>query len=246
MPQLNGFVVLHRSLLNWGWHSDPATGWLFVNLILLASHAPTEWRGIKLDRGQLITGRKSLADQTGLSERQIRTALERLKSTGEVTIKTTNKYSLVTLVNYRKFQDIHDASTSTSTSTSTSSRPAADHIVTKKQYEQIEQDIMEVADAPPAKKKRFTPPTADEVKAYCAEIGSGINAEYFVDYYTANGWKAGKNPMRDWRATVRNWAKREGSFQSVPQPSAVKKDFHPVPTQAEYLEGLDPSGFGWA
>lgn len=136
MPQLNGFVVLHRSLLNWGWHSDPATGWLFVNLILLASHAPTEWRGIKLDRGQLITGRKSLADQTGLSERQIRTALERLKSTGEVTIKTTNKYSLITLVNYRKFQDIPGASTSISTSTSTNNRPATDHIVTNRQYKQ--------------------------------------------------------------------------------------------------------------
>lgn len=136
MPQLNGFVVLHRSILNWGWHSDPATGWLFINLILLASHAPTEWKGIRLDRGQLITGRKSLADQTGLSERQIRTALEHLKSTGEVTIKPTNKYSLITLVNYRKFQDIPDASTSTSTSISTNSRPATDHIVTNKQYKQ--------------------------------------------------------------------------------------------------------------
>lgn len=134
MPQLNGFVVLHRSLLKWGWHSDPATGWLFINLILLASHAPTEWKGIKLDRGQLITGRKSLSEQTGLSERQIRTALEHLKSTGEVTIKPTNKYSLITLVNYRKFQDIPDASTSTSTRTSTNNRPATDHIVTKKQY----------------------------------------------------------------------------------------------------------------
>lgn len=246
MAQLNGFVVLHRSLLKWGWHSDPATGWLFINLILLASHTPTEWRGIKLDRGQLITGRKSLSEQTGLSERQIRTALEHLKTTGEVTIKPTNKYSLITLVNYRKFQDIHDASTSTSTSTSTSNRPATDHIVTKKPYEQIEQDIMEVADAPPAKKKRFTPPTVDEVKAYCAEIGSSINAEYFIDYYEATGWKVGRNPMRDWRATVRNWTKREGGFQAASKASAVQKGFRPVPTQEEYLEGVDPSGFGWA
>lgn len=136
MAQLNGFVVLHRSILNWGWHSDPATGWLFINLILLASHAPTEWKGIRLDRGQLITGRKSLADQTGLSEQSIRTALNHLKSTGEITIKATNKYSLITLVNYRKFQDIPSASTSTSTSTSTSSQPAANHIGTMKQDKQ--------------------------------------------------------------------------------------------------------------
>ena len=130
MAQLNGFVVLHRSLLKWGWHSDPATGWLFVNLILLASHAPTEWKGIRLERGQLITGRKSLSEQTGLSEQSIRTALNHLKSTGEITIKATNKYSLITLLNYRKFQDIP----STSTSTSTSNQPAANHIGTNKQY----------------------------------------------------------------------------------------------------------------
>ena len=201
MPHLNGFVVLHRSLLNWGWHSDPATGWLFVNLILLASYAPSEWKGIPLDRGQLITGRKALAKQTGLSERQIRTALEHLKSTGEVTIKATNKYSLITIVNYRKFQDIP----SEATSTSTNNRPATDHIVTKKQNKQ---DIEVVADAPPAKKKRFTPPTVDEVAAYCKERQNGIDPQAFVDHYAASGWMRGKTPIRDWKACVRTWEQK--------------------------------------
>ena len=58
--------------------------------------------------------------------------------------------------------------------------------------------------------KKFVPPTVDEVAAYCAENGYGtINPEAFVDYYEANGWKVGTQAMKDWRATVRNWARRD-------------------------------------
>jgi len=56
---------------------------------------------------------------------------------------------------------------------------------------------------------RFKAPTVQEVRAYCAESGNGINAENFVDYYAANGWRVGKSPMRDWKAAVRCWARRD-------------------------------------
>ena len=53
--------------------------------------------------------------------------------------------------------------------------------------------------------KRFTAPTIEEVKEYCSERKNGVDAERFVNYYTANGWKVGKNPMKDWKAAVRTW-----------------------------------------
>ncbi len=55
----------------------------------------------------------------------------------------------------------------------------------------------------------FTPPSVEEVKAYCQERGNKVDAERFVDYYTANGWKVGKNSMKDWKAAVRNWEKQD-------------------------------------
>ena len=55
------------------------------------------------------------------------------------------------------------------------------------------------------KPHRFTPPTLAEVRDYCLERGNTVDAERFVNYYTANGWKVGKNPMKDWRAAVRTW-----------------------------------------
>lgn len=53
--------------------------------------------------------------------------------------------------------------------------------------------------------KRFKAPTLDEVLNYCKERKNGVNAQRFIDYYTANGWKVGRNPMKDWKAAVRTW-----------------------------------------
>ena len=56
---------------------------------------------------------------------------------------------------------------------------------------------------------RFTPPTVEDVKAYCEERNNGVDAQRFVDYYTANGWKVGRSAMKDWQAAVRNWKRRD-------------------------------------
>lgn len=58
-------------------------------------------------------------------------------------------------------------------------------------------------------RKRFVPPTREEVQAYCAERGNNVNADKFVDYYTSKGWVVGKVPMKDWKAAVRGWEQRD-------------------------------------
>ncbi len=74
------------------------------------------------------------------------------------------------------------------------------------------------ADKPPTR-PRFSPPTVEEVRAYCAEKGYAVDPDRFVDYYTSNGWKVGKNPMKDWRAAVRNWnGKEHQNGQTEPKP----------------------------
>lgn len=57
---------------------------------------------------------------------------------------------------------------------------------------------------------RFTPPTVGEVAGYCMERGNGVDAERFVDFYSSKGWKVGSQPMKDWKAAVRTWEKRDG------------------------------------
>lgn len=56
---------------------------------------------------------------------------------------------------------------------------------------------------------RFVPPSVEEVAAYCRERGNNVDAQQFVDFYSSKGWKVGKEPMKDWKACVRTWEKRE-------------------------------------
>lgn len=70
-----------------------------------------------------------------------------------------------------------------------------------------------------ARATRFTPPTVDDVQAYCSEQHFAVDAQRFVDYYTANGWMVGKNRMKDWRASLRTWASRD----KQPYPAADSK-----------------------
>lgn len=73
-------------------------------------------------------------------------------------------------------------------------------------------------ESPKGEKKtasRFSAPTVDEVRAYAQEKGYNIDPEHFVDYYTSNGWRVGRNPMKDWRATVRTWASRDRAHTPV-------------------------------
>lgn len=65
-----------------------------------------------------------------------------------------------------------------------------------------------------AKAKRFTKPTIEDIKEYCIERNNFVDAEKFFDYYSSNGWKVGKNPMKDWKASVRTWEKNSTSEQT--------------------------------
>jgi ABC-type antimicrobial peptide transport system permease subunit len=99
-----GHIRIYRKIIDWEWYSDNPTRSLFLHLIFKANWKEKNWKGITIERGQILTGRKILALELNLSEMQIRTALNNLKSTSEITIKVTNKYSLITVNNYFKFQ----------------------------------------------------------------------------------------------------------------------------------------------
>lgn len=74
------------------------------------------------------------------------------------------------------------------------------------------------------KEKRFAPPTLENVSEYCREMGyTNVDAERFIDFYTSNGWMVGKNRMKDWKAAVRNWDRREKNPQRQDGAAEVAK-----------------------
>lgn len=99
-----GFILLHRKILEWEWYEDVNTSRLFIHLLLTANHKDKKWQGVDIKRGQKVTSLRHLADETGISVMQVRVALDRLKLTHEITHQTTSKYSVITINNYDEYQ----------------------------------------------------------------------------------------------------------------------------------------------
>ena len=90
--------------------------------------------------------------------------------------------------------------------------------------EEQEQEQEQEPKAKKGKAKRFTKPTLAQIQAYCIERNNNVDAERFYDYYEANGWKVGKNPMKDWKASVRTWERNgysSNAQERAPKPSAT-------------------------
>ncbi len=100
----NGWIKLHRKLMDWEWYNNSQMVHLFIHLMMKANHKPMKWRGVLIRRGQILTGRESLSRDTGISIQKIRTCLKRLEATNELTIKLTSRYSLITILNYKEYQ----------------------------------------------------------------------------------------------------------------------------------------------
>ena len=161
-----GYIKLYRSMTNWEWYSDVNTKAVFLHLLLNANLEETRYMNHVIPKGGLVIGRKRLAADLGISERSVRTALKHLKMTNEVTIETTNRFSIVTIVNWGKYQTNFKRATNKTTNDLTNNRPTSDQQVTtekeykNKEYKNIKEEI-DKEDSPSAI------PTMDEVQDLC-------------------------------------------------------------------------------
>ena len=101
---MEGWIKLYRKFSEWEWFNISEMVHLFIYLLLNANHEPGKWRGIEIKRGQILTGLNSLNEKTGISIRTLRTCLDRLENTKEIDRQTTNKYSIITIINYECYQ----------------------------------------------------------------------------------------------------------------------------------------------
>lgn len=100
----NGYIKLHRSLPIWRWYKDGNVLRLWIHLLLSANYEPCSFADRMIERGELSTSLKSLSDQTGLSIKEVRTALSKLKRTGEITVWSNRHYTVITIVGYNEYQ----------------------------------------------------------------------------------------------------------------------------------------------
>ena len=105
---MSGFVKIFRSLKEWEWYDDHNATRLLVHLLLSVNYEDKKWKGIDIPKGSMVLSWGTLSDETGLTVKQCRTAMSKLESSKEVARKVTNKYQLVSLVKWEKFQIIQE------------------------------------------------------------------------------------------------------------------------------------------
>lgn len=109
MNKSGGFITLHRQILDWEWYRNANTFRLFIHLLLNANYEDGRFEGVVVRRGQLATSLPSLSSEIQQSIQQVRTSLEHLKSTGEITVSLHPRFQVISITNYDKYQDKQQA-----------------------------------------------------------------------------------------------------------------------------------------
>lgn len=209
-----GYIKLYRRMMKWGWYTDTPTKCVFLHLLFLACYEPCYYKGVHLEPGQAVSSIRQIATDTGLTVKQVRTAINHLKETQEVAQSPYGKFSVFTVNNYNDYQ---------CTGTDEGKQRAQEgHSEGTLPNIKKNKEVKNTPYNPPqgdegvSVSKLFVPPTPEEVNTYCRERNNGIDGSEFCDFYTSKGWKVGKNPMKDWKAAVRTWERSRK--QSAPQP----------------------------
>lgn len=220
-----GWIKLDRGIRNnWLWEAKPfSPGQAWLDLLMEAAHStgPRQWKGSFLTqhRGEVFTSMVALADRWGWSYKKVGRFIRALEGDGMVRRGDLPKGIRLTIENYTKYQgqgkaDDRAASEQTTEQT-TEQRP------TIKEGKEGKED-KEYSKSSCGTTKTMRVPTRDEVHAYCLQRGNTVDADRFVDYYSSNGWMVGKNRMKDWKAAVRVWERKEAQQKKKPRNEVLE------------------------
>lgn len=230
-----GYIKLHRSLLEWEWYSDDRAKVLFLHLLLTCNWKEGKWRGEVIAPGSAAISLSRIAAELGWERSVVKRTLDKLVSSGEVERKANAKWTLVTLVNWAKYQD-----QGTQTEHKVERRPNADRTQSVSQPHTIEEgkkkEVRRTAIAVP----RATTP--DEFKAQCAAVAAEHPdllppslRKAFFDYWTE----------RDAQGRMRLQAEKHFEIprrMTTWRANAEKRGEIPVPAPERKTGWLTPDG----
>ena len=197
-------------------------GYLYSNILL-----KLYLRSLKNDGKLVVNDRipynaEMLASVTGHQIGTVKQALSIFKDLGLIDVLENGAIYMLDIQNfigkgsseadrkreYRQRIEIDRTNVQTNIRQISDKNPPEIEIELEKDIE-IEKEIHSSAKSTTTKRKRFEKPTLSEIEQYCIERNNNVNAEQFFDYYESNGWKVGKNSMKDWKAAVRTWERSE-------------------------------------
>lgn len=188
---------------------------VFTYLLLSANNTDTNWRGNELLKGQVITGRKSISDATGLSEQTVRTCLRRLENSGEICQKSTNKFTIITICKYADYQEYQPTNQPTTNQQLTSNQPQIKNIRSKEVKEDKEKKLFDAIASKQKRQEDFYNSLVPYVKIYSKEM-----VKAFYDYWSESnksGTKMKFEMEKTWELPRRltTWSNNEFRFNKT-------------------------------
>lgn len=113
----SGWIKVHRQLKDWEWYGNPNMVALWIHLLISAAYEDKVWRGLTIKRGTLITSMAKLSAEVGLSSQTLRTCIDKLIRSGEITKQSTNEFTIITICHYDNYQLVSDTDQQTSNTT---------------------------------------------------------------------------------------------------------------------------------
>ncbi len=200
----SGYVKIFRNILDWEWYSDLNTRVLFLHCLLKANGKTKKWKGKVINAGQFITSLNHLALETGLTLKQVRVSLAKLKTTNEMAYKGTSQYSIITINNWEEWQ------TKGQTKGQTEGKQRAttkNNIYNNKEENKI--------------------PTKEEIKNYCLERKNNIDVEQFYLYYSDKEWKNKDGKPVNWKLCVITWEKNDKKYNQNKGGETIETEWNP-------------------
>lgn len=223
---MGGWIKLYDKMLNWEWYGNTNVVRVFLHCLLKANYQQKVWQGITIERGQFITSVAIMSAELGLTTKQVRGALMKLQKSNNIAIKGANKFSTITVCNYDSYQSFAEDEGQTKgqatgqakgqtkvTQKGNNNRYTDNTDNTEKQNNKNTTPNGDSVKSAP----RFRKPSIEELQEYAREKGYTWDVERFYNHYESNGWKVGRNAMKNWKASMSNWNKGEHGGQK-PQP----------------------------
>ena len=231
-----GWIKVNRKLLNWEWYKETNTKSLFIHALLRANFDDQKFQGIIVPRGSFVSSYPNLAAETGLSVQNVRTALKRLISTGELTVKKYPKFTLFKVENYDMYQTPNSQTNSQLTGNQQASNS---QLTTIKEIKNVRNKEI---------KNIYIAPTSNEAEPAIIEIPTNRNGEYYpvtqkmVDDWQelypnvnilqelrkAKGWslsnQAKRKTFKGMSRFLNSWFSREQDKNSYNQINQRKED----------------------
>jgi hypothetical protein len=208
-----GYIKVWRKIEDSFFYKDSAYVHLWVHLLMKANHIRHEFifngKRMSCERGQCITGRHKLSQETGIEVNKVTRLLKMLKSEQQIEQQTNNRFSLITILKYEDYQGDNEQQNKQQVN---NKRTASEQQMNTNNNEvevNKNEEVTSIVLPAPRKRKVFEIPTLEQVQAYITEHKLTVNPARFHAYYTSNGWRVGKNPMKNWKAAIVTWQNKE-------------------------------------